>query len=444
MIAPSAIERLVRTTDAAVLADLVRALSPAEVTSLLYDWDWWARAEQRPPPGDWAVWLMLGGRGFGKTRAGAEWVHAAARTAQARPLRIALVGATLAEARAVMVEGDSGLLNVGRPGERPKWEPALRRLRWPGGAEATLYSAAEPEMLRGPQHGLAWCDEVAKWGPGGDAAWDNLMLGLRLGERPRVLATTTPRRAPLLQRIMALPGLVTTGGSSAANRHNLAARFLTTMDELYGGTRLARQELDGEMLAEVEGTLWPDAVIAAARATGPVPDLIRVVVGVDPPASEAGDACGIVVAGRDAEGTIWVLDDASLSGASPERWARAVGDAAARHGADAVVAEANNGGDMVAAVLRSADAALPLRLVHASRGKVARAEPVALRYAAGRVRHVRAFPALEAELAGFQIGGGYAGPGRSPDRADALVWAISELMRPGAAARVRTLAQGGG
>ncbi len=396
-------------------------------------WHFWARAEQRPPIGDWRIWLMMAGRGFGKTRAGAEWVRGIAES-DGR-VRIALVGATLADARAVMVEGESGLLAIASETCRPVYEPSLRRLRWPSGAIATLYGAAEPEALRGPQHSHGWADEIAKWAYG-EAAWDNLMLGLRLGDRPRVLATTTPRPVALVRRLAAAPGgVVVTRGRTIDNEANLAPGFLGAMLADYVGTRFGRQELDGELIEDAADALWPRGLIEACRVRI-APELARIVVGVDPPAGIGGDACGIVVAALGRDGIGYVLEDASLVGASPEGWARGVAEAVARHGADRVVAEANQGGAMVGSVLRAADAALPVRLVHASRGKVARAEPVAALYEAGRVRHVGGFPALEDEMAGLSPSGGYAGPGRSPDRADALVWALTALMlgpqaRPG-------------
>lgn len=398
---------------------------------LEYPWMWQLRARpsQMPPPGDWRVWLVMAGRGFGKTRCGAEWVNA---IAEEKPdARIALVAANLGEARAVMVEGESGLLSVGAPWRRPVFEPSLRRLTWPNGAQAMLYSAAEPESLRGPQHSHAWCDELAKWDGAAaraTSAWDNLIMGLRLGDDPRIVATTTPRSVPLILRLAAQPGEVAiTRGSTFDNAANLPERFLDTMRRNFSRSLLGRQEIDGELIADVEGALWTRALLETCR-TDTAPDLVRVIVGVDPPASAGGDACGIVVVGLGMDGRGHVLADASVEKAGPERWARAVANAAEVWNADRVVAEANQGGAMVGSVLRAARHALPLRLVHASRGKVARAEPVAALYEAGRVHHAGTFPALEDELCGLVAGGTYHGPGRSPDRADALVWALTELM----------------
>ncbi|EJU11426.1 hypothetical protein LH128_18919 [Sphingomonas sp. LH128] len=404
------------------------ALEPEERREWNWHWRLWARPEQLAPIGDWRTWLVMAGRGFGKTRCGAEWTAA---IAEAEPTaRIALVAANLAEARAVMVEGESGLLNVGAPWRRPAFEPSLRRLTWPNGAQAMLYSAAEPESLRGPQHSHAWCDEIAKWDNASARAtnaWDNLMMGLRLGTDPRVMATTTPRAVPLVTRLMAAERVAVTQGSTFDNAANLPTQFLDAMRDTYSGSLLGRQELDGELIADVEGALWSRALLETCREDAS-PELVRVVVAVDPPASAEGDACGIVVAGLAADGIAHVLADASVEKAGPERWARTVAATAQAWNADRVVAEANQGGAMVASVLRAAQVSLPLRLVHASRGKAARAEPVAALYEAGRVRHAGTFAALEDQMCGLLAGGGYQGPGRSPDRADALVWALSELM----------------
>lgn len=408
----------------------LRTLSEAEREEVQTHWQIWARSEQLPPPGDWRTWLIMAGRGFGKTRAGAEWARS---VADADPqARIALVGASLPEVRAVMVEGESGLLGVCPLRHRPEFEPSLRRISWPNGAQALLYSAGDPETLRGPQHSHAWCDEIAKWDNASQRAtraWDNLLFGLRLGEHPRLVATTTPRAVPLVRRLMeeADDALAVTRGCTEDNRANLPDRFVRDIRRQFGKSLLGRQELDGELLDDIEGALWTRALIEQCREVE-APELVRVVVGVDPPASSGGDACGIVVAGRAEDGTAHVLADASVQKASPERWARAVARTAGAWQVDKVVAESNQGGAMVASVLRAADISLPLKLVHASRGKVARAEPVAALYEAGRVRHAGTFPELEDELCGLIAGGAYQGPGRSPDRADALVWALTELM----------------
>jgi len=419
----------------------LRQLSDEERLEFRYHWKLWARARQLPPPGDWTTWLVLAGRGFGKTRAGAEWVRT---TCQSQPeARFALVGASLGEVRAVMVEGESGILAACPPGQVPQFEPSLRRLTWGNGAQATLYSAAEPESLRGPQHSHAWCDEIAKWenvNSRAERCWDNLMLGLRLGEQPRVLATTTPRAVPLVRRLLAEPEeqLALVHGRTDENRDNLSGRFLRDVTRRYGKSLLGRQELDGELIEDLPGALWTRPLLEQAREAAPSSPAARIVIAVDPPASAQGDACGIVVCALGQDGLGRVLADCSVDKASPEKWARAVANAAEKWRADRIVAEANQGGAMVASVLRAADLSLPLRLVHASRGKTARAEPVAALYEAGRVKHCGQFPQLEDQLCGLMAGGGYEGPGRSPDRADACVWALTELMlKRGKEPRVR-------
>lgn len=416
-------ERLAGLSEKDVLR-LLRRWPEDELQGLVRNWRFWSRAGQREPQGDWRVWLLMAGRGFGKTRAGAEWVRSVAEADG--EARIALVGATLHEARSVMVEGPSGLLAIAPEGERPIYAPSLRRLVWRSGAQAMLYGAAEPESLRGPEHSHGWADEIAKW-PGGEDGWDNLMMGMRLGARPRIVATTTPRPVPLVRRLVREGDVVVTRGRTGENRMNLPGSFLAAMVAGYGGTRLGRQELDGELIEEIEGALWSRTLIEQRRVRA-APAVRRVVIGVDPPASAHGDACGIVAVALCADGRAYVVADASVAGRSPEGWARAVAEAAAVHGADRVIAEANNGGAMVESVLRAADFRLPVRLVHASRGKVARAEPVAALYEAGKALHCGAFPELEDEMCGLLVGGGYEGPGRSPDRADAMVWAMSELM----------------
>ena len=395
-------------------------LPPDLLAGFEHHWGLWERPAQREPIDRWRTWLVMAGRGFGKTRMGAEWVRAVAR--RTPTARIALMAATYAEARSVMVEGASGVLAVHPPAERPRFDPSLRRLEWANGATAHLFSAAEPEALRGPEHTHAWGDEIAKW-VGGLDAWNALAMTVRAGRAPRLMATTTPRPVPLVRELLRTARV--TRGATAANRAHLSPEFLTAM-AAHAGTPMARQELDGELIQELAGALWTRAGLARCRLI-PTGDPVRVVVGVDPPAGSDGDACGIVVCARDAEGRATVLEDASRGGLSPEGWAAAVADAARRHGADRVIAEANQGGDMVRSVLMAADGGLPVTLVHASRGKTARAEPVSLKYARGMVRHAGTMPELEDELCGF-TNGGWTGPGRSPDRADALIWALTELL----------------
>jgi phage terminase large subunit-like protein len=419
------------------LGKALAVLTPAERRALESDWPSWAHEGQLPPapsPGsqeaDWRVWVLLAGRGFGKTRAGAEWVSDFARTHPGAA--IALVGATVDEARQVMVEGRSGLLAVAKAGEQAemRWEPSRRRLAFASGATAFLYSAANPESLRGPEHHIAWCDELAKWKKATDA-WHNLRLGLRLGARPRILVTTTPRGVPALKAILARQGTARTGGPTWANPH-LAQDAVEDLRSEHEGTRFGRQELEGLLIEDVEGSLWPRALIERCRVDGGEGTLghkcPRVVIGVDPPGSAERDACGIVVCGLGSDGVGYVLADLSAGGLSPEGWARKVAATAEAWGAHRVVAEKNNGGEMVATVLRGAEVGLPVSLVHAAEGKSARAEPVAVLFESGRARLAGRFPELEDEMAGLTYGGGYQGPGRSPDRADAMVWAMTELM----------------
>lgn len=438
---------------------------PEKLWQLEHDWPFWARTDQWPPLGDWRTWFVMAGRGFGKTRMAAEYVRACAEADGS--LRIALVAATLHEARSIMVEGESGLLAIAPEELRPTWEPSLKRLVWPSGAIAQVFAASEPEALRGPEHHLAWADEVAKWERGVDA-WDNLMMTMRLGEDPRIVATTTPRAVPLVRRLLKEDGVAITRGAMEANRANLPDSFREVMKEVYGKARLGRQELLGEFLEDAEDALWTRDLIERCRVKpnasspfvssedetqsstdGPLDYargerhsfFTRIVIGVDPPASAGGDACGIIAVGKGVDGKAYVLADHSVKGRSPEGWARAVSAAALAWGADRVVAEANNGGDMVVSTLQAADVAMPVKKVSASRGKVARAEPVAALYEACKAFHIGTFPELEDELCGLISGGGYEGPGRSPDRADALVWGMSELMlgRRGNEPRVRVL-----
>ncbi|MGL4295563.1 MAG: DNA-packaging protein [Aestuariivirga sp.] len=406
-----------------------RSLPIREVTDLNRDWRYFAReAQQLPPDGeDWRSWLILGGRGAGKTRAGAEWVRAQALglwQAKGLPVseRIALIAPTLGEARSVMIEGKSGLLGIHMEDERPDYEPSKRLLTWPNGSVAQVFSADEPDSLRGPQFDLAWCDELAKWRHA-EEAWSMLAFALRLGRNPRVLVTTTPRPIPLLKRLMADRLTVISRTRTLDNRAHLAPRFIADVMERYAGTRLGRQELDGELIEDDPEALFRRELIEHRRVRE-VPELRRVVVAVDPPASHSkrANACGIVCAGLGDDGRVYVLDDASLRGARPSQWAAAA--VALYHGrkADRVVAEINQGGAMVEAVLREVDETVAFRAVHARRGKRTRAEPVAALYEQGRVSHVGAFPELEDELC-TRIG-----EAGSPDRLDALVWAVSELV----------------
>ena len=428
------INRLARRT-AAERGWVVRRLTSPERRTLDEFWPAWRHHGQAPPPGDWPVWLMLTGRGFGKTRAGAEWVAGLARADG--KLRIALVGATIEDAIKVMVAGRSGVLNVARTGEAVTYIKSERLVRFASGAEARLYSGANPDKLRGPEHHVAWCDEIAKWRHP-EETWDNLQLGLRLAVAPQTLVTTTPKSIALLTKLMAAREVAKTRGSTADNL-NLPPAFVARMEAEYRGTRKGREELDGELIGEAEGALWSRALIEACRVAGFAGPLDaegaarfrRIVLAVDPPATAAGDACGIVACGLGFDGIGYVIGDHSVRGLSPEGWAGAVASAAEAWGADCVVVEANQGGDMPLSVLKARDPALPVRRVFARYGKGDRAEPVAMQFETGKAKLAGSFPALEDELCAMVRGSGYAGPGGSPDRADAMVWAMSTLMLGG-------------
>jgi phage terminase large subunit-like protein len=386
-----------------------------------------ARDNQLPPPGDWRTWLVLAGRGFGKTRTGAEWVQANVD----RYARWHLVGPTASSVRDVMIEGESGILAVARD-QRPKYEPSKLRLTWPNGSVASLFSADEPDRLRGPQCEAAWADEVAAWRH--PEAWDMLQLGLRLGPDPKQIVTTTPRPVRVVRELLADPNTVTVRGSTYENRANLAPAFFSQIIKRYEGTRLGRQELYAELLDDVPGALWSRSMFGDYRAPQNLyhdgvlgPDMARVVVAIDPAvsASETSDETGIIAAGLGNDGRGYVLADRSLR-TSPDAWARRAVSAYHEFKADRIVAEANNGGEMVRLTIRTVDPNVPVTLVHASRGKYVRAEPVAALYEQGRVSHVEPFPDLEDQLCSYTPESG-----DSPDRLDALVWALTELMLTG-------------
>lgn len=391
--------------------------------ALASSWQLKARPEQLPPAGDWFAWLILAGRGWGKTRTGAEWVQKQAHHGYAS--RIALVAATAADARDVMVEGPSGLLAIAPKHLRPEYEPSKRRLTWPNGAVATTFSADEPERLRGPEHDAAWCDELGAWRF--PEAWDMLLFGLRLG-RPRVIVTTTPKPIRLIRELLARQDVVVTRGRTADNAANLAPTFLEAIQARYGGTRLGRQELDGELLEDVPGALWQRAWIDQDRVATAPETLKRVVVAVDPAVTntENSDETGIIVAGIDAADHVYILDDLTAR-LGPAEWARKAVAAYRRHQADRIVAEVNNGGALVEATVRMVDATVPYREVRASRGKAMRAEPVSALYEQHMVHHVGSLPALEDQMCAFTSDFSRATAGYSPDRVDALVWAVTEL-----------------
>lgn len=443
--------RWIRSEAAAILLTLIR-LPPGQrrqvlasmprpaVRAIIDEWWWQARGGQIEPNAcadgrAWRIWALIAARGFGKTRAGAEWVSQRAR--ENSDARIALVAESMDEAARVMIEGESGILAIARCDERPRWIVSRGVLEFPSGALAFLYGAERPGRLRGPQHHFAWCDELAKW-PRADSTWDNLMMGLRLGTKPRTIVTTTPAPVPALKRIIALPRVVRTHGRTADNP-DCAEDFREAMREIYAGTRLGRQELEGELLDDLPGALWTRDMIEDARAALPPLDFFsRVVIGVDPPASAGGDSCGIVVVGLGRDGLGYVLADLSIAGERPEGWARRVAVGAEAWNAQKIVAEKNQGGDMVESVLRAADSGLPVKLVHAKGSKAARAEPVALRFETGRAKLAGAFPDLEDELCALTYAG-FEGPSNSPDRADAMVWAMSDLFESRTEPRIRRL-----
>lgn len=396
----------------------VKQLSTDEMNLLFYNWEVWARENQLPPKSDWIVWLILAGRGWGKTRTGGQFILDEVRNGKRR---IALVAPTAADARDVMVEGESGILNIAAPWEKPLYEPSKRRLTFPNGAIATTYSADEPERLRGPQHDAAWADEMCSWRH--PEAYDMLMFGLRLGTNPRVVITTTPKPIKILKEIMKTPKTEITRGSTYDNAENLASAFLNTIITKYEGTRLGRQELNAEILEDTPGALWNRAVLDNYRLHEYPEKLDRVVVGVDPAISsnEDSDETGIVVAGsKGLEG--YVLADYS-GNLKPAAWARRAVDAYYDHNADYIVAESNQGGEMVSHTIHTIDPNVPVKLIHASRGKQTRAEPISALYEQGRVHHVGNLGTLEDQLTTW-----VPGAEDSPDRLDALVHAITALL----------------
>ena len=410
-------------------------LSDAGLVALPWLFEFWALPHQLAPEGAWRSWVCMGGRGAGKTRAGAEWVRAQVEGGTpdepGRCRSVALVGETFDQVLEVMVMAPSGILACSPPDRRPKWEATRRRLVWPSGAVAQAFSAQEPENLRGPQFDAAWVDELAKWKRGREA-WDMLQFALRLGDSPRQIVTTTPRNVGVLKDLLKLASTVVTRAPTEANRAWLAPSFLEEVRARYAGTRLGMQELDGVLLEDAEGALWSGAMLDAARVRE-VPVLSRIVVAVDPPVTggRKSDACGIIVAGAVTEGPpetwrAYVLEDATVQGVSPLEWVRAAVAAVHRHGAERMVAEVNQGGDLIKTLVQQVDPMVPYRDVRAHQGKVMRAEPVAALYEQGRVFHRPGLAALEAEMAQMTLTG-FQGSG-SPDRVDALVWALAELM----------------
>lgn len=394
---------------------------------LPYYWPFWARPNQRTPSGDWIVWLILAGRGYGKTRTGAQWCHEQVIDNGKR--RLHLVARTAGDVRDVVVEGESGILATADPAWRPTYEPSKRKLTWPNGATATTFTADQPDQLRGPQCDAAWADELAAWSnlnaQAQDNPWDQLMFGLRLGDSPQCVATTTPRPRKLIRDLVKSPTTHVTGGSTYDNFANLAPAFIQTIISKYEGTTAGRQELLGELLDELPGALWTQRRIDDTRIR-PVDfktTMQRIVVAVDPSVTSGTDSaeCGIVVAGM-ALGEFYVLDDRSIR-ASPSQWASIAVEALHDWKADRIVAEVNQGGDMVEETIRNVDKSAPYTAVRASRGKLTRAEPISALYEQGRVHHVGLFPELEDQMCNYVPGDA------SPDRLDALVWALTELSQ---------------
>jgi phage terminase large subunit-like protein len=426
--------------------EFLATLTGEQLEYLLSDFASYCHDHQLPPDlanngKPWSTWLLIGGRGAGKTRAGAEWVKSIAKAPKRDgegERRIALIGETEHETREVMIEGVSGLLSVHARDARPQWVPSRRRIEFSNGAIAQAFSAEDPESLRGPQFSAAWADELAKWRHA-EATFDMLQFGLRLGVRPRQVITTTPRPTALLKRLIADPSSAVTHAPTRANAYHLSPAFIDNVVKRYDGTRLGRQELDGEIVDDRADALWSRGLIEACRVTS-APNLQRIVVAVDPPASasKGADACGLVAAGRAENGMCYVIADETAAGLSPAGWAAKAIALWRRLQADALVVEVNQGGDMVKSVIREADSAVPVIAVRATRGKWLRAEPVAALYEQGRVKHAGVFPALEDEMCDFGLDG--LSSGRSPDRLDAMVWAVSHLTfaaRPGP--RVRML-----
>lgn len=417
------------------LETFLNSLTHNALMAMPWLFDLWAHPHQKPPEGDWKTWVLLGGRGAGKTRAGAEWVRSkvegARPTDKGQVRRIALVAETLDQAREVMIFGESGIMAATPPDRRPDWQASRKRLVWPNGAIAHIFSGSDPEALRGPQFDCAWVDELAKW-KSARKSWDMLQFALRLGDHPQQVVTTTPRDVQILRDILDQETTVQTSAPTLENRAYLTDGFAAHLESLYGGTRLGRQELDGELLSEFSGALWARDLLDAQRCAAP-DRFDRIVVAVDPPvtAGDRADECGIVVAGVEMQGPpvdwrAYVLEDASMSGATTQEWARRAINLYHRFGADRLVAEVNQGGDLVADLLRQNDPLVSYSAVRATRGKAARAEPVAALYEQGRVFHAARFDALETQMCSMTLGG-YQGRG-SPDRVDALVWALTELM----------------
>jgi phage terminase large subunit-like protein len=404
------------------LKKILTQLSPEEAQQAIYCWELWRRPNQTPPETDWQVWLIKAGRGFGKTRIGAEWVRHLAENKLAT--RIAIVARTASDHVKTTIEGESGILAVSSPWCRPRYIPSKCQLIWPTGVIAHTYTADEPDNLRGPQHDAAWADELAAWRY--EDAWDQLMFGLRLGQNPRAVVTTTPRPSKIIKELIAAPTTVVTSGSTYDNKANLAPSFLQKIVAKYQGTRLGRQELYGEVLTDNPGALWNHAIIDAARVRD-YPDIVRVVIAVDPAVSSNPDSddTGIGAAGLGVDGEVYILADATVQSATPNEWGKAVVACYDKWQADLIVAEVNQGGDLVESNVRAQRAYIPFKKIHARRSKALRAEPVAALYEQGRIHHVGVFSELEDEMCEWNpLMAGQA----SPNRVDWIVYAVTELL----------------
>ena len=398
---------------------ILNSLTQEEAEDILYDWEVWARPKQLPPPGEWLTWLIRTGRGWGKTRTGTEWVIDQARKGAEH---IALIAETKADARDTMVEmGPASILKISRPNFMPNYEPSKRRVVWPNGCVGTIYSGDEPDQVRGPSHDIAWIDELAKF-KYPQAVWDNLMFGLRNREDLRILVTTTPRPIPIIKRLIEDSNTKDITGSTYENKDNLPQKYFDYVIKKYEGTRLGKQEIYGEILADNPNALWTRKIIEDNRRNK-APELVRIAVAVDPEAtvSEASSETGIIVGGICRDGYGWILSDGTIKG-SPDKWGNAVISEYHKFKADRIIGEVNNGGDMVEYVIHTIDSKVPFMAVRASRGKYIRAEPVSALYEQGKIHHVGNFPDLEDQLCEWVPGD------KSPDRLDALVWLITDLI----------------
>lgn len=434
-----------------VIETFLDTLSDHAIQSIPYLWDFWAMPHQLPPePENWRSWVIMGGRGAGKTRAGAEWVRSEVEGSApydlGRAKRVALIGETIEQVREVMVFGESGLLAISPPDRRPIWEASRKRLVWPNGAIAQIFSAFEPESLRGPQFDLAWADELAKWRHA-EEAWNMLQFALRLGNNPRAVVTTTPRNKAIFKEILEHESTVVTSAPTKANRANLAASFLSEVERRYEGTSLGRQELSGQLVTDLADALWPAHILDACQIQDIHKPLNRIVVAIDPPVTSGknSDLCGIIVAGAYTQGAPkdWfgvVLEDASIKG-TPNDWIDTALRVRDKYSAHKIIAEVNQGGELIETLLRQKDEFASYGGVRAINSKALRAEPISALYEQRRIFHMPGLDALERQMSEM-VRSGFQGKG-SPDRVDALVWALQDLIikraahwsRPG----VRTL-----